>query len=62
MWKRILANVNNKIKNIIRINIEQKKIVHESTGHENTVTGIVVSHKNLETYTVSADKNIKIWK
>jgi WD40 repeat protein len=45
-----------------RISIDQKKIVHESTGHENTVTGIAVSHTNLETYTVSGDKTIKIWK
>ena len=45
-----------------RINVEEKKVAHEASGHEKTVSGVVVSHKNLEVYTVGSDKTIKIWK
>lgn len=45
-----------------RINVEERKVVHEATGHEKVVSGVVVSHKNLEVYSTGADKSIKIWK
>ena len=45
-----------------RINLEQKRISHQATGHEGTVSGVAVSHKNLEAYTVSSDKTLRIWK
>eukprot|EP01022_Parablepharisma_sp_SALTPOND_P004541 TRINITY_DN120489_c0_g1_i1.p1 TRINITY_DN120489_c0_g1~~TRINITY_DN120489_c0_g1_i1.p1 ORF type:complete len:610 (-),score=78.81 TRINITY_DN120489_c0_g1_i1:2913-4742(-) len=44
------------------INIEERKVAHQATGHEKTVSGVVVSHKNLEAYTVGSDKTIRIWK
>jgi len=42
--------------------VEEKKLQHEAQGHEKTVSGVVVSHKNLEAYSVGNDKTIRIWK